>query len=66
MSQLCLCCLPSTISIFGQDGKFVTSSYYERLMRELDKNLALRVEETDNSDSWIVYGRGVLHILCTN
>lgn len=31
-------------------------------MRELDKNLALRVEETDNSDSWIVYGRGVLHI----
>ena len=48
---------------FGQDGKFVTSRHiYERLMRELDKNLALRVEETDNSDSWIVYGRGVLHI----
>jgi GTP-binding protein len=48
---------------FGQDGKFVTSRHiYERLMRELDKNLALRVEETENSDSWIVYGRGVLHI----
>ena len=48
---------------FGHDGKFVTSRHiYERLMRELDKNLALRVEETDNSDSWIVYGRGVLHI----
>ena len=31
-------------------------------MRELDKNLALRVEETDSSDSWIVYGRGVLHL----
>ena len=48
---------------FGKDGKFVTSRHiYERLMRELDKNLALRVEETNNSDSWIVYGRGVLHI----
>ena len=48
---------------FGQDGKYITSRHiYERLMRELDKNLALRVEETDNSDSWIVYGRGVLHL----
>ena len=48
---------------YGQDGKYVTSRHiYERLMRELDKNLALRVEETDNSDSWIVYGRGVLHL----
>ncbi len=48
---------------FGQDGKFVTSRHiYERLMKELDKNLALRVEETDTSDSWIVYGRGVLHL----
>ncbi len=48
---------------YGQDGKYVTSRHiYERLMLELDKNLALRVEETDNSDSWIVYGRGVLHL----
>ncbi|ULB34165.1 MULTISPECIES: translational GTPase TypA [Proteiniphilum] len=48
---------------FGQDGKYVTSRHiYDRLMRELDKNLALRVEETENSDSWIVYGRGVLHL----
>ncbi len=48
---------------YGQDGKYVTSRHiYDRLMRELDKNLALRVEETDSSDSWIVYGRGVLHL----
>lgn len=48
---------------FGKDGKYVTSRHiYERLMRELDKNLALRVETTDNADSWIVYGRGVLHL----
>lgn len=48
---------------FGKDGKYVTSRHiYERLMRELDKNLALRVEQTENADSWIVYGRGVLHL----
>jgi len=48
---------------YGQDGKYITSRHiYERLMRELDKNLALRVEETDSPDSWIVYGRGVLHL----
>lgn len=48
---------------FGKDGKFVTSRHiYDRLMKELDKNLALRVETTDTADSWIVFGRGVLHL----
>lgn len=48
---------------FGKEGKFVTSRHiYDRLMHELDKNLALRVETTESADSWIVYGRGVLHI----
>ncbi len=48
---------------FGQDGKFVTSRHiHDRLVRELDKNLALRVENTDSADSWTVFGRGVLHL----
>ena len=48
---------------FGQEGKFVTSRHiHERLMRELDKNLALRVEKNPNEDIWHVYGRGVLHL----
>ncbi len=48
---------------FGKDGKFVTSRHlHDRLMRELDKNLALRVKDTDSADSWLVYGRGVLHL----
>ena len=48
---------------FGQEGKFVTSRHIkERLEKELEKNLALRVEETDATDSWRVYGRGVLHL----
>ncbi|MDR1724268.1 MAG: translational GTPase TypA [Tannerella sp.] len=48
---------------FGKEGKFVTSRHiYERLQRELDKNLALRVEPTDSADSWNVFGRGVLHL----
>ncbi len=48
---------------FGQDGKFVTSRHiHDRLMHELDKNLALRVEKSDTADSWIVFGRGVLHL----
>lgn len=48
---------------FGKDGKFVTSRHiFERLTKELDKNLALRVEATDSADSWIVYGRGILHL----
>jgi GTP-binding protein len=48
---------------FGKDGKFVTSRHlFERLEKELDKNLALRVEPTGSADSWNVYGRGVLHL----
>lgn len=48
---------------FGKDGKYITSRHiHERLMRELDKNLALRVEKSENSDSWRVSGRGVLHL----
>lgn len=49
--------------LFGQDGKYVTSRHiHDRLMRELDKNLALRVENSDSADAWTVYGRGVLHL----
>ncbi len=48
---------------FGKEGKFVTSRHiYDRLTKELDKNLALRVEATESADSWLVYGRGVLHL----
>jgi GTP-binding protein len=48
---------------FGQDGKFVTSRHiYDRLQKELERNLALRVEETNSADSWNVFGRGVLHL----
>ena len=48
---------------FGRDGKYVTSRHiWDRLQRELDKNLALRVERTENEDAWNVFGRGVLHL----
>ncbi len=48
---------------YGQDGKYVTSRHiHERLMRELDKNLALRVKKSETSDVWRVSGRGVLHL----
>lgn len=48
---------------FGKDGKYVTSRHiHDRLMKELEKNLALRVETSGSDSSWHVFGRGVLHL----
>lgn len=48
---------------FGKEGKFVTSRHiHDRLMKELEKNLALRVETTGSADKWNVFGRGVMHL----
>ncbi len=48
---------------FGRDGKFVTSRHIgDRLTKELDRNLALRVSKADHEDVWTVFGRGVLHL----
>ncbi|MBB2145969.1 translational GTPase TypA [Pedobacter sp. LMG 31464] len=48
---------------FGKEGKLVTSQRIrERLMKEMEKNLALKVVETESPDAWLVYGRGILHL----
>jgi GTP-binding protein len=48
---------------FGKDGKYITSRHIkDRLMNELERNLALRIEETGSADKFNVYGRGVLHL----
>ncbi len=48
---------------FGKDGKYVTSRHiHDRLMKELDRNLALRVSKGETEDKWTVFGRGVLHL----
>ncbi len=58
-----MCFTNNDSPFFGRDGKYVTSRHiHDRLMRELDKNLALRVEKSENNDVWRVSGRGVLHL----
>src|SRR5690606_22274275 len=47
----------------GKEGKFVTSRHiYDRLQKELEKNIAIRDDPTESPDAWLVYGRGILHL----
>jgi GTP-binding protein len=53
----------NTSPFFGREGEFVTSRHLrERLFKELEKNLAMRIEETDSPDKMLVFGRGILHL----
>src|SRR5437868_2292015 len=53
----------NTSPFFGKEGRLVTSRHLrDRLYKEIEKNLALRVEETASPDSYLVYGRGILHL----
>ena len=53
----------NTSPFFGKEGEFVTSRHLrDRLFKEIEKNLAMRVEETDSPDRLLVYGRGILHL----
>jgi len=48
---------------YGKEGKYVTSRHLrDRLYREIEKNLALKIEDTDSEDRFLVYGRGILHL----
>lgn len=53
----------NTSPFFGKEGRFVTSRHLrERLFKEIEKNLAMRIEETESPDTLIVFGRGILHL----
>ncbi|CAN5640723.1 translational GTPase TypA [soil metagenome] len=60
---MCMLFTINTSPFYGKEGRFVTSRHLrDRLYKELEKNLAMRIEETDSPDSYLVYGRGVLHL----
>ncbi|MBK9320414.1 MAG: translational GTPase TypA [Bacteroidetes bacterium] len=60
---MCMLFTINTSPFYGKEGRFVTSRHIrDRLYKELEKNLAMRIQETDSPDSYLVYGRGVLHL----